>query len=324
MLGMTDVHDLPLRTAVDHYLVALRVEGAAPTTIETYRSVLASYLRWATTNAAPTLADFTLLQVRGYVAHLMGEHVRFAHHHNVRAGGRLSDYTINLHGRVLRTFAAWLAREEYTDQHVLARFKPLRPRTKPIVPLTPEEFKGMVAALTGPASLRARGRAMLFLLFDTGIRASELADIRLGDLDLEAGILRVRGKGSQRQRVKWRTVGMGVRAQRALQQYAFRYRPPAIPVGEERVFLTRHGRRMTRNTVHRFVKRLGRQAGVERAHPHLFRHSTGVAFLRSGGSESVLQRILGHASREMVEHYMHLADTDVTQLHRRHSPLDHL
>ena len=64
MLGMTDVHDLPLRTAVDHYLVALRVEGAAPTTIETYRSVLASYLRWATTAAAPTLADFTLLQVR--------------------------------------------------------------------------------------------------------------------------------------------------------------------------------------------------------------------------------------------------------------------
>ena len=165
---------------------------------------------------------------------------------------------------------------------------------------------------------------MLFLLFDTGIRESELADIRLGDLDLEAGILRVRGKGSQRQRVKWRTVGMGVRAQWAVQQYAFRHRPPAIPVGEDRVFLTRHGRRMNRNTVHRFVKRLGRLAGVERAHPHLFRHSTGVAFLRSGGSESVLQRILGHASREMVEHYMHLADTDVTQLHRRHSPLDHL
>ena len=125
----------------------------------------------------------------------------------------------------------------------------------------------MMAALARPPSLRARGRAMLYLLFDTGIRASELADIRLGDLDLEAGVLRVRGKGSQRQRVKWRTVGMGVRAQRAVQQYAFRHRPPAIPVGKDRVFLTRDGRRMTRNTVHRFVKRLGRSAGVERAPP---------------------------------------------------------
>ena len=154
--------------------------------------------------------------------------------------------------------------------------------------------------------------------------ASELAEIRLGDLDLAAGTLRVRGKGSQRQRVKWRTVGMGVLAQREVQQYAYRYRPPAIPVGEDRVFLTREGRGMTRHKVHRFVKVLGQRAGVARAHPHLFRHSTGVAFLRSGGSESVLQRILGHSSREMVEHYMHLADTDVTQLHRRHSPLDHL
>ncbi len=87
---------------------------------------------------------------------------------------------------------------------------------------------------------------------------------------------------------------MRVRAQRAVQPYAFRHRPPVIPVGEDRVFLTRDGRRTTRNTVHRFVKRLGRQAGVEREYPHLFRPSTRVAFLRGGGSESVLQRILRH------------------------------
>ena len=135
-------------------MVAPPVLVAAPTTIETYRSVLASYLRSATTSAAPTLTDFTLLQVRG--------------------------------------------------------------------------------------------------------------------------------KGRQRQRVKWRTVGKGVRTQRAVQQYAIRHRPPAIPVGEDRVFLTRHGRRMTRNAVHRFVKRLGRLAGVEWTHPHLVRHPTGVASYAAG------------------------------------------
>ena len=173
-----------------------------PKAIKNSRSLLASYLRWTTTDAAPTLADFTLLQMRGYVAHLMGEHVRFAHHGNVRAGGRLSDYTIILHARVLRAFAAWLDREEYTEHHVLARFKSPRPKTKPIVPLTPEEVRALVAALTGSASLRACGRAMLLLLFDTGIRASELADTRLGDLDLEPGILQVRGIGGQSHRMK--------------------------------------------------------------------------------------------------------------------------
>lgn len=54
---------------------------------------------------APRLAEYTLIQVRGYVAHFMSEHVRFAHHDNVCAGGRLSNYTINLHGRLLRAFA---------------------------------------------------------------------------------------------------------------------------------------------------------------------------------------------------------------------------
>ena len=108
---------------------------------------------------------------------------------------------------------------------------------------------------------------MLHLLVDTGTPASELADIRLGDFDLEARILRVRGKCSQRQRVKWRTVSMGVRAQQAVERYALRRRPPAIPVGEARVFQTRDRGRMPRNTVHRSVKRLGRQAGVERTHP---------------------------------------------------------
>ena len=76
---------------------------------------------------------------------------------------------------------------ELRVEHVLARFKPLHPKTKLIVPLTTEEFWRLVAALTGPARLRARGRVMLYLLFDTGIRASDLAKIRLGDMDLGAG-----------------------------------------------------------------------------------------------------------------------------------------
>ena len=93
---------LPLQTAVDHYLVALRVEGAAPTTIATYRSVLAAYLRWATAEQPPSLADFPLVQVRTYAAYLMGEQVRFSHHRTKRAGGRLSDHTINLRGQMAR------------------------------------------------------------------------------------------------------------------------------------------------------------------------------------------------------------------------------
>ena len=93
--------------------------------------------------------------MRGYVAHVISEHVRFSHHRNALSGGRLSEHTISLHGRVLRAFAASLVQEGRTEGHILARFKPLRPETKEIVPLTADEFRRFVAALTGSEILRA-------------------------------------------------------------------------------------------------------------------------------------------------------------------------
>lgn len=99
MLDMSDLDDLPLRMTDGLNLAALRVEGAAPTTIEAYRSVLASYLRSAALAGVPSLASFTLMHVRASAAYLMGENVRIAHHQHVRARGRLSDHTIKLHGR---------------------------------------------------------------------------------------------------------------------------------------------------------------------------------------------------------------------------------
>jgi site-specific recombinase XerD len=316
-----DAENLPLRTVVRHYEVALTSEGYSPRTIETNTSVLRSFVRFATNGREPVLADLTVERAREYVAYLQTEHFKFDGHRFAPKGGRLSDYTLNLHGRVLRAFAGWLQREGYTAEHILARFRPLRPTTKEIVPLTAEEFARLVAALHGPKVLVARGRAMLFVLFDTGLRASEVANIRMEDIDLETGVLRVQGKGSWRQRVAWRTVGMGTKCLRAIQRYVYQHRSQPVPAREDRLFLTNEGRPMNRNSIHRFIKRLGRRAGVPRAHPHLFRHTFGVGYLRAGGPEANLQKILGHSSRQMVDHYMHLADADVTKLHRRHSPL---
>ncbi len=286
--------------------------------------MLKAYTKFARNGHEPSLGDLTLQRVREYVAYLQTRHVKFDGHRVSPKGGRLSDYTVNLHGRVLRSFAKWLFDVGYLPEHMLDRFKALKPETKPIVPLTADEYRKLVAALRGPAMLQVRGLAMLALLFDAGLRASEVADIRMEDVDLEAGILRIRGKGNRRQRVKWRTVGMGGKCLRAIQRYVYQQRPKPIPAREDRLFLTHQGRPMNRNSIYLFLKRLGHRAGVPRVHPHMFRHTFGVGYLRAGGPEANLQKILGHSSRQMIDHYMHLADADVTELHRRHSPLDHM
>ncbi len=118
MSGAMDAEKLALRTVVRHYEVALTSEGYSPRTIETNTSVLRSFLRFATNGREPTLANLTLETAREYVAYLQTRHVKFEGHRFAPAGGRLSDYTLNLHGRVLHAFAGWLHREGYTPEHV--------------------------------------------------------------------------------------------------------------------------------------------------------------------------------------------------------------
>lgn len=94
------------------------------------------------------------------------------------------------------------------------------------------------------------------------LRVSEVTNIRMEDIDLEAGIVRIRGKGNRRQRVKWRTVGMGAKCLRAIQRYVYQHRPKPIPAREDRLFLAHQGRPMSKNSIHLFLKRLGHRAGV--------------------------------------------------------------
>ena len=85
------------------------------------------------------------------MAHLQTKHIKFAGHRFAPSGGRRSDHTINLHGRVLRSLAGWLFREGYLLEHVLELFTPLKPESKEIVPLSVDEFRKLTGALSGPA-----------------------------------------------------------------------------------------------------------------------------------------------------------------------------
>ena len=90
------------------------------------------------------------------------------------------------------------------------------------------------------------------------------------------------------------------------------------------MFLTRQRRPLTRYTLGRVLGRLAARTGLANIHPHRFRHTFGVTYLRAGGDVLTLQRILGHTTLVMVNHYLHLASSDVVSRHQAHSPLDRL
>ncbi len=309
---------VPLARATLHYLATLTGQGYSPETVRLYGDNLADFAAFV--GEAATLGDLTLERALLYQQHLQ-RRPRKATPLNRRPRGGLSPYTIHQRGRALRSFASWLWRHGYLEANRLADFHPGRLPEREVEPLSPAEQQQVLAAMDQDTYADARGRAIVLTLLDSGVRASELCGLTLDGLDLATGEVRVRrGKGG-----KARHVAVGMRTLAALHVYVYRYRPePALPALGEPVFLTQDGYPLTRGSLYLCIRRLRKRCGIPRLTVHLFRHTFAVSYLKAGGDVLTLQRILGHTSLRMVNHYMHLAHSDVVARHRRHSPVDRL
>jgi site-specific recombinase XerD len=167
------------------------------------------------------------------------------------------------------------------------------------------------SANTRPTALR--DRAIILTLVDTGMRASELCNLRIYDADLRNHQITVQGKGK-----KERIVAISPRTAQLLWRYRSS-RPDAKPTAH--LFVVRYDRPFNRTVLGRLLKRIGKRAGVLNVHPHRFRHTFAIAFLRNGGNVYVLQRMLGHSSLDMVKRYLAIAQADVQDAHRDASPV---
>jgi integrase/recombinase XerD len=159
------------------------------------------------------------------------------------------------------------------------------------------------------------------VLLDTGLRASELCALNVGDVDLKSGQVRVKhGDPGGAKGGKGRVVFLGQTARRSLWRYLATRQDGDEP--DAPLFLGKWQRRMNKNVLRQLIARLGAKAGVAHAHPHRFRHSFALTYLRSGGDVFTLQALLGHSTLEMVQHYARLAQVDIEHAHRRASPVD--
>jgi integrase/recombinase XerD len=187
--------------------------------------------------------------------------------------------------------------------------------------LSKEEVRQLLSVPDEQTATGARDKTIFTLLFDSGIRAAELTGLRLPDLHLGEGYLKVFGKGA-----KERVVPIGYQCQRALIRYIRRFRPePALP-SIDHVFLTLDGKPMQINWLYKIVSRACKKAGIngKRLGPHTLRHTFARNFLMNGGDLLTLQRILGHSSLDMVRRYVSLNTDDLVSKQRRFSPMDML
>ena len=204
----------------------------------------------------------------------------------------------------LRSFYRHLRREQIMDSDPTAELRPPRsPGRLPKV-LSRDEVNRLLAQPKGTSCAALRDRALLETMYACGLRASEAITLELSELDLEAGMLRARGKGS-----KERLVPIGNKAIEALEVYLDRGRPRLVGLADEpRVFVNLRGSGLSRQGLYKIVQGHARSAGLaHRMSPHTLRHTFATHLLAGGCDLRSLQEMLGHADIGTTQIYTHLS-----------------
>jgi integrase/recombinase XerD len=192
------------------------------------------------------------------------------------------------------------------------------PKPAPRFPksLSETDVEALLAAPDAAALLGLRDRAMLETLYATGLRVSELVALKSFEVNLDAGVVRVLGKGS-----KERLVPLGEEAVEWLKRYLAEARPKLSKRNDDALFLTARGAGMTRQAFWHLIRRYGKRAiPGKRLSPHVLRHAFATHLLNHGADLRVVQMLLGHADISTTQIYTHVARERLKQLHARHHP----
>ena len=278
-------------------------DGLAQASLAAYRRDLSSWSAWLGERGS-TLLGATRADVEAWLAD------------QFRAKARASSIARRL-SALRRFYKHQLDRGQLGEDPCERVRTPKRPRRLP-KNLSEENVEALLEAPDVGQTLGLRDRAMLELLYATGLRVSELVGLKRGQLSLNAGIVRVLGKGS-----KERLVPLGDEAAHWLQRYLDRARPGLAGTSKsDHVFITARGAPMTRQAFWALVKRTALAAGLAPASlsPHVLRHAFATHLLNHGADLRVVQMLLGHADITTTTIYTHVARERLKQLHAQHHP----
>ena len=287
---------------IDRFADALWLEdGLAAQSLAAYRRDLTLLAAWLATQGS-ALAGARESDLLGYVA---------ARHAASRAS------TANRRLAVFRRFYRWALRERVVDADPTLRMRPARQPQRTPRTLSEAQVDALLAAPDVTQPLGLRDRAMLELMYASGLRVSELVTLRTVQVSLADGVLQVTGKGS-----KERLVPFGEQAHDWLRRYLADARG-AILGGQvsEALFVTARGESMTRQRFWGLIKAHARAAGIDvPLSPHTLRHAFATHLLNHGADLRAVQLLLGHADISTTTIYTHVARERLRQLHAAHHP----
>ena len=290
---------------LDEFGDALWLEdGLARNTLESYRRDLDKFAAWLRAHRDCGLLAATAADIQGFLAHLVGQE---------KARPTSTSRAISSLKRLYRYL---LRQNQVKVDPTLLVATPKLPRALP-KSLSETDVEQLLAAPDVQSPLGLRDRAMLEVLYASGLRVSELVGLKLAQVSMNEGVVRVMGKGS-----KERLVPFGEEAMDWLKRYMTDARPVLL-AGKisDAMFVTQQGAAMTRQMFWYLIKKHARQGGVHKPlSPHTLRHAFATHLLNHGADLRVVQMLLGHSDISTTQIYTHVARERLKQLHDQHHP----
>jgi site-specific recombinase XerD len=330
---------LSFNRAVEGYLIDARARQLSPKTVDGYQNSFRHFRNWL---ASTGRGDADEVEINALSRHDIRDFLAWLGEIEVEPGGvapgpshGLSKKSIkNIHC-ALSALWTWAMSEGLVDTHIVRAVDPPEPREKAIEPLTRDEVQRLLEACQHTKSYKREGkaecrntrptaqrdRAIILTLLDTGARSGEIFQsrrhpdryVRVSDLDQDNLTIAVVGKGD-----KERILRISPSTLRAIWRYLSQrgeYRPG------DALFASSRGGPLQQTSASNLIKSIAENAGIDDVHPHRFRHTFAINFLRNGGKTLELQRLLGHTSLAMVKRYVAIAEVDLERAHRRASPV---
>jgi integrase/recombinase XerD len=301
---------LILSELVQGYLKHLKALGRSPYTIKNARVELKKFIVFMEQEIPPTLDNLTRDILYEYQQELAFKISSKGKLLGLRTQGQMLG--------VIRAFTGYLKDQDFVilDPGEVIKL-PKKPKRLPKVILNTTELKKIMQAADIRTNQGYRNRVILEILYDTAIRRSELAGLKINNLDLASGFIHVRGKGD-----KDRVVPMSERVCRLVENYTVMIRPVFLN-GDDPGFLilNRWGKQMDPNSVWAVVRRCVNLAGIQKkVSTHTFRHTCATHMLKNGAPIRHIQEMLGHESLESTQVYTRVTINDLKKIHSQYHP----
>ena len=306
--------------------------GKSENTIADYRVTFKKLLGYFESD--PPFSEITKSEMVEFFAWLQEDYTTEPDGVAPRGKFKLSAKTVlNIHTN-LSALWRWAVDDGFAKTNIIRSIQPPAVSDSIIETFTKEDVENLLKSCdrgrtwktrpetSSERSTGVRDRAIILTLLDTGVRASELAGIKFKDLNMSTNTIKIQGKGPGRD-AKERIVHIGKRTAQAIWKSLLprindiQDDSPVFVVGFQGDW-----RPLSRQHLRTLLHRIGIRAGVKKVHPHRFRHTFAINYLRNGGGEFTLCALLGHTDLEMTRRYARIAQVDTANGHRKAGPVD--